>query len=105
TLNLTLKILICRSYNSHIDRDRLGSPHPLKLLLLKYPQDLGLSFKRHISDLIQKERAPMSEIEFSSAQLGSSRKGAFFMPKQFTLNELLGDRSTIDLHKWAIVPW
>ncbi len=47
------QILIGRGDDPDVDLNGLNSPYPFHFLLLQHPQELGLSCKAHVPDLVQ----------------------------------------------------
>ena len=52
-------------------------PHALDFLFLHGPQELGLSGKRQLSDLVEDERATSGEFELAYPLVIGSCKGPF----------------------------
>src|SRR6516164_5717433 len=72
------------------------TPHPLKFLLLQYPQERDLGFHREITDFIQEERSAVSCFKPPQTSLQCTREGSLFVPKKLGRNQRLRNRRTID---------
>ena len=64
--NHRVQILIGRRDDANIDLERFIAADALKLAVLQEPQHLGLRGKRHVANLIEKNRAAMALLEFSN---------------------------------------
>src|SRR4029450_8051907 len=60
-----------------IGADGASAPNTLEFLILDCAEQLRLEFKRHFSDLVEKERALISEFEPSKLLPNGAGKGAF----------------------------
>ena len=74
-----------------------------KLLILQHPQDLCLQCQRHIADLIQEDRSPVRQFEFSLAICICTGKRTFAVAEEFGFQKIVGDRSAVD-HDKAFIP-
>src|SRR5690606_30290570 len=69
----------------------LVAAHPLDHAVLQYPQQFGLYLKRHVPDLVEKDRALVRQLELARAALPvGSGKGAGIVAEEFALDQRLG---------------
>src|SRR5262249_28287961 len=77
------------------------SPKAIHHLVLEDAEDLGLSGKAHVPDLVEEEGSTMRQLELPWLSLGvaaaDSRLGG--VAKQLALENGLGDRGAIDGHE------
>ena len=83
--NLFLEVLVCSCKDSYIDCDVLVASYSAKLLFLKYAENLSLSCKRHIADLIKEECTSVCLLELSLMLLDRRCEGALLVAKQLAL--------------------
>ena len=79
----------------------MGSPasESFKLLLLQYPQQLWLKRQRKIPDFIKEEGPCISHFKSADFLRDRPRKCSLLMAKEFTLQEVKGNRCTIQLYE------
>ena len=58
-----LQVTIGRGHNANIGVERLFPTNPLELLLLQNPQKFNLCLQRHVTDLVEKEGALLSQLK------------------------------------------
>ena len=73
------QVAIGRGNNPHVDFHRLGSADSFDLSVLQETQELHLQRRRQFADFVEKQRAGVSELEFTALLRVCSGKGAFFM--------------------------
>src|SRR5687768_11848718 len=83
-----LEIVIRRGEDANVHRNGLASTHALDLLRLDGPQQLRLRLRAEVTDLIQEQRAPMSELEPPDAPVGGSGERPSFMSEHLALDEV-----------------
>ena len=74
----------------------LASPDAGKPLLLQEPEQLHLNIRWQLTDLIEKQRAAVRCFDQSFPLHVRASEGAFLMPEQLTLEQVLGDRVAVD---------
>lgn len=57
----------------------------MKFLILEHAQEFGLQRERHVSDLVQEDRAPVRHFQFALLQAVCAGEGASFMPEELVL--------------------
>ena len=63
---------------------------------LEYPQQLGLSLKRHLAEFVEKQRAVVGLLKPTDVVLVRSGKCSFDVTKKLALHQIRRNRSTID---------
>src|SRR5215471_20689725 len=91
-----LQITIGGSNDAYVGLNGLVTPHTFKLLCLQYPQDLRLGERRHIADLIEKERTARTLLKLADAFALCTRKRSSLMAKQLAFQQRFGDSGTVD---------
>ena len=91
----------CRN-DSDLDLDRARTTDPLKLAFLQHAQKFRLRPGRQLPDFIEQDRATVGELESAFALALRACKGAFFMAKQFALDESLRQRCAVHLYVWPV---
>jgi hypothetical protein len=72
--------------------------------LLQHPQKARLRLQWHISDLVEKKRSAFGLFKAADAAIGGAGKRAAFMPKEFALHELFGNRRHVHRHEGPMTP-
>src|SRR5712671_121383 len=72
-------------------------------MLLQSPEDLCLHRKRHVADLIEKQRPILGVPERAGAVAGRSRERAPHMAEQFAFEQVRGDGSAVDRNERALL--
>ena len=96
------KVAIGGGDKTNIHRNRSSPAQPLYLLLLQGTQELGLQFQRQVSDLVQEQRAHMSQFQSSDALRDRPGEGAFLMAKELALQQAERNGRAIQLHKGPV---
>src|SRR5262249_23514433 len=96
------QVTIGCGYQAYIYGDRMVTPHPLKFLLLQYPQERDLRFHGEITDFIQKERATVSGFKPAHSPLQCAGEGSLFVTKQLGSNQGLRNRRTVDADEGSV---
>src|SRR6266853_121473 len=86
-LNGLLQVPVCCGDHPHVYPNRVGAADPLELALLEDAEELWLQFQRQIPDLVQEERAPVSELEPPNPAGQCASEGALLVSEQFTLDQ------------------
>ena len=77
--DLLFQILLCGAHQPDIRLDRVVATDTFELPFLENPQELDLHHGRDLSDLIQKQRAFMGQLEPASPLPKRTREGPFLM--------------------------
>src|SRR5262249_26163768 len=72
------------------------------LLLLQHAQQLHLQVKRHVADLIEKQRATICRFEPTRARLLCARERAGLVSEQLRLDEVLAERAAVNRDEGAL---
>src|SRR3989449_2611890 len=97
-----LEIAIRRGDHPHVYPNRAARPHGLELLLLENAEKLHLRLEGELADLVEEDRAAVSQLEAADAALQGAGKGTLHMPEQLTLDQARGDGAAVDLHQRAV---
>jgi hypothetical protein len=68
-----------------------------EFLFLKNTEELGLQCEWHIADFIKKESPFVSQFEAANSLCDRACKSASFMAKEFTFQQVEGNRGTVQL--------
>src|SRR5205814_1178438 len=90
-----LQVQVGRGDDPDIDADSPASTDPLDLSLLEHAQKLGLELRLERADLIQEQRASLSQFEFPQPSLKGARERSPLVAEQFGFDERLGQRGEI----------
>ena len=94
--DLVIHVAVRGGQETDIDLDRLSSADAVDLPLLNGAEQLGLQPRVHLGDLVQQQGPTARFLEASDAAGDGAGKGAFLMAEEFTLQEVLRDRGTVD---------
>src|SRR5271154_6525081 len=99
-----VEILVRRGDDPDVDCDLAVASQAVEGRSVEHAQQLDLSLKLEFSDFIEKERALVGE--FEQAGLGRIRagEGALFVTEQLALDQVLGQRSTVDVDPGPAAP-
>ena len=86
-----------RGDDAHVHGDVARTSDATEGARLEHAQQLGLQLRRHLPDLVEEQRAPVGQLEQALARGLGVGEGATFMPVQFALQQLLGDRAAVEL--------
>ena len=75
---------------------------PLDLALLERAQDLRLQPERHVTDLVQEQRAAVRHLEATRLSADCAGECAFLVTEQLGFEQPLGDGGTVDGDEWTI---
>src|SRR5439155_13954231 len=85
----------CCGDDSDIDENGPAAADSFKLPFLEHSKEGDLGFRRKLGNFVQEKRAALSQLKSADAPLLRSRKGAFFMTKQFRRNQGGRDAGTV----------
>src|ERR1700685_281162 len=88
--------------DSHIDFTRRIVADAFVLALLKHAQEFWLHFERQVSDLIEKDRAPVSELKSPRPVAQSAGEGTSYVTEELALEHVAGDGAAIPFDEWLI---
>jgi hypothetical protein len=72
--------------------------------VLEHSEQLGLKRQGHLADLVEKNSPIICGTEQTMTGTGGSGEGAALMPEHFGLEQLMGNRRTVDRNEGAISP-
>ncbi len=73
-------------------------------MLLEQAQNLGLKCQRHVTNLVEKERAAVAPLKFTNAAAVCSGEGALLVTEQFTFQQVLRDGSAVEGQEGCLGP-
>ena len=71
----------------------------MKLPVLEHAQQFGLQRERHVSDLVQEDRASIRHLQFALLQSIRAGEGTAFMPEEFVFKQRFRQGDTVDDHQ------
>ncbi len=80
----------------HVGADRLVAADAFESLLLQQTQHLGLQWRRHVANLVEEEGAARDLLELADAAAVGPGEGAFLVPEQLRLLQVLRDGGAVD---------
>ena len=86
---------VCRRHNAHIDGNRLPAANTRHFTLLEHAQQLHLRTRRHLANLVEKERAGISEFKTAQPALCGTGERSLLMPEQLALEQRFRQRTNI----------
>jgi len=95
--------LIGRCDDANVNLERLVAADALKLAILQQAKHFGLRGKRHIADLVEKDRTAMALLELTDPLPVGAGERAFLMAEQLAFQQRLGDRGAVDRQKRPLV--
>ena len=104
-LHLLLQIAVRGYQQPEIQLNAPGAGQPLNGLFLNELQKLRLDMVRKLTDLVQKQRAVVSQLDFADlAAGGRAGERALFVAEQLRLDEVFMEHGAVDLDKGAVGP-
>jgi len=83
------QILLRGAHQADIDVDRFVAPDPLKLAFLQHPQQFDLDDRGNLTDLVEKQRAAMRQLEPPSPLPQGAGERALLMAEQLRFQQRL----------------
>ena len=71
-------------------------------MLLEDTQELDLHLRRHLANLVQKDRPAVGELKAAEAFLGRARERALLVPEEFALDQASRQGGTVHLDEWPV---
>jgi hypothetical protein len=102
--DLLLEVLVRGGDRPHVHLDGLLRADPLDLAFLEHPQHLGLGAQAHVAHLVEEDRPLVRELELPDLLLRGPRERPLLVAEELALDELLGDRRTVDLDERLVPP-
>ena len=100
-LDQLLEILVRRRDHADVHGDLFRAADPPDLPLLEHAQQLDLHRRRGFSDLVEEDRTAARHLEQTLLVAGRPGEGPLHVPEQLTLEQLVGQRSTVDRNERA----
>ena len=99
-LDLGSKVPVRRGDDPDVDLDGRVRTDALELPLLEDAQELGLGGQRHLTDLVEEDRALVGGLEAALAHGHRPGERPLLVAEQLGLEERLGQRGAADLDQW-----
>src|SRR5438445_2466537 len=96
TRHCVREVSVGGDYEAKVGLERRGATDALELALLEDTEKFGLDGRRELADLVEKERAPGSELEAARLLPVRSGEGAPFMAEELRLDERFWQRRAVD---------
>ena len=91
-----LQILVGRSDHAHVYAHRGLAADPVELPFGQHPQQPRLQGGRHVADLIEEQRAPVSLLEAAPAQRISAGERTLLVPEKLRLQQVGRERRSVE---------
>ena len=91
-------------HHAHIDGHLARGPHGQNAALLQHAQQFDLHVHGQVADFVQKQGAPVRQLEAAQAVAHRAREGPFAVAKQFAFDQVARDGAAVDGHKRARRP-
>ncbi|KFB66994.1 MAG: hypothetical protein CAPSK01_003935 [Candidatus Accumulibacter vicinus] len=85
--------------HAHVHRLGTRCAHRPHGAILQHAQELDLQRQRHVTDLVEKQRAAVGRLEQAGMGVGGTGEGAADVAEEFRLEQLLRDRTAVDGHE------
>ena len=83
-------------HDAHVDPLRGLGAEALEVTGLERAKELGLRVCAEVADLVQEQRAQMSQLESAQAALGRAGEGAALVAEHLGLDQVAGDGGAVD---------
>jgi len=93
------EILVGGADKPDVQRNGHPTPNPLDHPLLQNPQQFGLQAQGHLADLVEEDRAAGGKFQPTRGLAHGARESPAFVPEEFALQQILGDRGAVDRAK------
>src|ERR1700686_4484671 len=100
-----LQVPIRGGYEADVGSDRSVAAHALEFLVLDGAQQLRLEFERHLTDLIEKQRALVSQLEAPNLLRNRPGERTLLMAEKFALEKAGRNRGAVYFNEAALLPW
>src|SRR5262245_55572480 len=98
-----LQVQIGGGDDPDVDPDSPTAADALDLPFLEHPQQLRLELRLERADLIEEQRAPLSQLELAEPPLERARERASLVAEQLRLDERFGQRWEIDWNERLVL--
>ena len=85
----------------HVHFPRARRPDPLELPFLQHAQELHLDFLRQVADLVEKDRAAVSQLEAPLPHRHGAGERTLLMAEQLAFDQRRRQGGTVDAHQRA----
>ena len=95
-----LEVLVGGGDHAHVRLDLLMAADAIEGDVREHAQKPRLQLRRHVADLVEKERAAFGLLEAAAALLLRAGEGAALMAEQFRFQQVLRHRRRVDGDEW-----
>src|SRR5688572_26296562 len=92
-----LDIAVRRGQDANVDLEHLVAAHPLDLPLLQHAKELRLHRERHITHLVEEQRAAARALKLPAALLCRARERSRLVAEHLALDKLARDGGAVHL--------
>ena len=89
-------VLVGSADDAHVDGDFFAPADAFDDAFLQEAQHLRLQRKRHVADLVEKQRTAVRHLDLAERLFVRTRKRAFLVAEQLGLEQVLGNGRTVD---------
>ena len=93
-----LQVAVRRGHEPDVGRDGTERSEPQRLARLEHAQQRGLGGRRHLPDLVEKERAAVGRLDEPRLGVQRSRERAFLVAEELSLEQRLRERGAVEAH-------
>ena len=90
------RIDVGRGDDAHVDRLLVPAAEAAEAALLQHAQQLDLRRRRHLADLVEKQRAAIGELEAALAAIGRAGERALLVAEDLALEQRFGNGGAVD---------
>src|SRR5262249_33508400 len=94
--DLGSEVAVRRGDDADVDGLRAIAAEPLEAMLLEEAEELALQLRRQLADLVEEDGAARRGLEPPGLVLPRTREGAFHVPEELALDQVLGERRAPD---------
>src|ERR1700678_3974930 len=98
------EVPVGRRQQAKIHLQSLPAAQPFELSILQHAQQLGLQTQRSLGDFIQKQRAPVGQLDAPEFPCDRSGEGSFLVAKQLAFQQARGDGGAIQFDEAIALP-
>ena len=98
-LDPLLQVLVGCGNHAHIGLDGAVSADAVEMAIAEHTQQAGLQLKRHVANLVQKQRTAICLLKSAPAHGLGPGKGTTLMAKEFAFQQVLRDGRGVDSHE------
>src|SRR5207249_3494814 len=94
--NFCRQVFVGGAEDADIDVDRRGAAQALDFPRFEDSQQFGLRGQRHVSHLVEEERAAVRQLELAALERRSAGESAFLVAEELAFDQVLGQRGAVE---------